>query len=173
MCYFLTVAVPVRHAHRIGEVFGRGFQTRATANPSIIVALPAGYTPCVVTSGDCSCDLYAKPTSPAALDPTVHLRRKYEKLGWSAAKIQRALDQAAASSAKLNRPTSGVRDDVTDCLGALCRAAGSVALLVHWYSGDLETERLTLHRAPPCESSALRSRAQHLAEDEILIAIMG
>ena len=31
----------------------------------------------------------------AASDPTAHLRRKYDKLGWSEAKIKRALDQSA------------------------------------------------------------------------------
>jgi hypothetical protein len=170
MCFFLTVAVPAKHADRISEVFGRGFQTHASTNPSVTAAFPVGYEARLVTSGMCSCDLYARPGAAAASDPAAHLRRKYERLGWSEAKIQRALEQAVASASKLHRPTSGFRDDVTERLGALCRAAGSVAFVVHWYNGDVQTERLPLHRAKPCDCDELRTRAQQLAEDAVLIA---
>src|SRR5215213_1542275 len=128
MCFFLTVAVPSQHAERIGEAFGRGFQTHPTANASVTAALPAGYAARLVTSGMCSCDLYARPRTADAPDPATHLRRKYEKRGWSEAKIKRALEQAADNASKTNRATSGFRSDVLTGFEALCRAAGSVAL---------------------------------------------
>jgi len=171
MCYFLTVAVPAQHADRIGEVFGRGFQTHASENPSVAAALPVGYEARLVTSGMCSCGLYARPGTSVAPDRMAHLRHKYEKLGWGAAKIRRALEQAAASAAKPHAPASGLRVDVTERLGALCRAGGSVAFLVHWYDGDVRTERLPLHRAEPCDCEELGTRAQQLAEDAVLIAV--
>lgn len=170
MCFFLTVAVPAKHVERIGEVFGRGFQTHPTVNATVTEALPAGHEPRLVTSGMCSCDLYARPRAAEASDPTSHLRRKYEKLGWREAKIERAIKQSAASAAKHNRPIAGLRDDVTERLVTLCRAACSVALLVHWYNGDVETERLTLHRSAPCKCEELVTRSQQLIEDEVLIA---
>jgi hypothetical protein len=172
MCFFLTVAVPVQHAHRIREVFG-GFQTRPTANASVIAALPETYEARLITRGMCSCDLYARPRAAEGSDPTPHLRRKYEKLGWSEAKIQRAIEQAMASAPKSDRPISGFRPDVTECLDTLCRVAGSVALLVHWYNGDVETERLSLGQPLRCDCDEVGARAQSLGEDQVLIAAAG
>lgn len=172
MCFFLTVAVPARHAGRIDGAFGRGFQTHVTANPSVTAALPAGYEARLVTSGIgmCSCGLYAPPRAAATTDPTAHLRRRYERLGWSQAKIQRALAQAAASASKRDQPASGLRDDVVERLVALCRAAGSVAFLVHWYDEDIETEHLPLRRAVACDCDELPAQAQQLAQDEVIVA---
>jgi hypothetical protein len=140
MCFFLTVAVPAKQVKRIGEVFARGFGTHATQNASVSAALPVGYKARLVTSGMCSCGLYAPPRVAAESDPSARLRSKYEKLGWTEAKIQRSLKQNVASTSQQHPPVPGLRDDVADRLNALCRAAGSVAFLVHWYNGDLESE---------------------------------
>jgi hypothetical protein len=59
---------------------------------------------------------------------------------------------------------------VTERLGTLCRAAGSVALLVQWYNGDVEAERLSLGQPIRCGCDELAARAQSLDEDEVLIA---
>jgi hypothetical protein len=173
MCFFVTVAVPLQYADRIGEVFGRGFHTHATANPSVTAALPPGYAARLITSGTCSCDLYARPRSAQAPDPAVHLRRKYQKRGWSEAKIKGALEQAAVKESKTNRATSGFRSDVLSGIEALCRAAGSAALLVHWYSGDIESERFPLGQPRRCKCDELAAQAQSLVEDELLIATAG
>src|SRR4051794_39247903 len=127
MCYFLTIAVPSPHAERIGGMFGRGFQTHPTANPSVTSALPAGYAARLITRGMCSCDLYARPRGADAPDPAAHLRREYERRGWSEAKIQRALEQIDVKASKKNRATSGFRSDVLSGIEALCHTAGSVA----------------------------------------------
>jgi hypothetical protein len=170
MCFFLTIAVPSQHADRISEAFGRGFQISASTNPSVAAALPARYEARLVTSGMCSCGLYARPNSVERADPATHLRRKYEKLGWSEAKIERAIEQAAASASKSNPPNSGIRADVIKRLGTLCHAAGSVAILVHFYNGDVESERLTLGQPIYCGCDDLAARAQTLDEDQVLIA---
>lgn len=170
MCFFVSVAVPSQHAERIGDIFGRGFQIHPTANASVTAALPAGYSARLVTSGMCSCDLYARPRAAAAPDPATHLRRKYEKRGWSEAKISRALEQAVNNASKTNRATSGFRSDVLTGFEALCRAAGSVALLVHWYSGEVESERLPLGQPRRCTCDELAEQAQALGEDKVLIA---
>jgi hypothetical protein len=170
MCFFVTIAVPSQHAEQIGEVFARGFQTRPTANAGVTAVLPAGYAARLITSGMCSCDLYARPRDAGVPDPAAHLRRKYEKRGWSEAKIKRALEQVEVQPSKTNRATSGFRPDVLSAFEALCRAAGSVALLVHWYSGDIESERLPLGEPRRCKCDELAARAQSLVEDQILIA---
>src|SRR5688500_7852026 len=111
MCFFVTLAVPSQYVDRIGEVFGRGFQTHSTANPSVMAGLPAGYAARLITSGMCSCDLYGRPHSAEAPDSAAHLRRKYEKRGWSETKIKRALEQVTAKESKTNRAQSGFRSD--------------------------------------------------------------
>ena len=170
MCFFVTVAVPSQYVDRIGEVFGRGFQTHETANPSVMAALPAGYAARRITSGMCSCDLYGRRRTAEAPNPVAHLRRKYEKRGWSEAKIKRALEQVAVKESKTNRASSGFRSDVLSGVETLCRAAGSVALLVHWYSGDVESERVRLGQPRRCRFDELAAQAQSLVEDQVLIA---
>jgi len=61
MCFFLTVAVPKKFAGRMGEAFGRGFQSCRTANPGITSALPLNFEARLILSGMCSCDLYTRP----------------------------------------------------------------------------------------------------------------
>lgn len=170
MCYFVTVAVPSQHAGRVGEVFGRGCQARPTANPTVTAALPAGYAALLITRGICSCDLYARPRGAGEPDAAAHLRRKYENRGWSDAKIRRALEQVEVRASKTARAVSGFRPDVITGFEALCRAAGSVALLVHWYSADVESERVSLGPPLRCDCDELAARAQTLGEAQVLIA---
>lgn len=169
MCHFLTVAVPVRHIDRIDETFSGPFQTHTTANRSVIAAFPAGFAARLVTSGGCSCSLYARPNSSGEADRWAHLRRKKEAAGWSSAKIDRALQQIMARASNSNRPESGLRGDVAERLATLCRVAASVAFVVHWYSGDVETEPLSLVPALPCHCDDLHRRAKLLVEDEVVI----
>jgi hypothetical protein len=170
MCFFLTVAVPSQHADRGSKVFARGFQVFPTANPSAMAAIPAGYVGSLVTSGMCSCDLYARPQEPVS-NSTAHQRRKYEQRGWSEAKIQRALDQVEASKSKARLPDSGLRGDVVRRLQTLCQLAGRVAMFVHWYDGDIETERVLLHHAGSCDCDQLPAKAQVFREDQLLIVV--
>jgi hypothetical protein len=118
----------------------------------------------------CSCDLYAPPRSESNANPVPHLRREYEKRGWSEAKIQRAIKQAAAKVRQANRTEPGFRADVVDCVAALCRATGGVALFVHWYNGDVETERLSVGHARRCRCDELPARTQQLTEGQLLVA---
>jgi hypothetical protein len=170
MCFYVIIAVPADRGDHVPEVFGQGFKTSPTANRSISAALPAGYPARLITNGMCSCDLYASPRSETEADPEDHLRRKYAKLGWSDAKITRAVEQAKAKGSK-NLHARGLRSDVVSRLQELCQSAGKVAVLVHWYHGDVETERLSLTRAQPCDCGELPSRATTLREGEVLIAV--
>jgi hypothetical protein len=59
---------------------------------------------------------------------------------------------------------------VVQNLSALCHVAGGVAFLVHWYDGDVETERLLLRSVKRCDCCELPTRIMQLAEDEVLVA---
>lgn len=167
MCFFVTIAVPAKQANRIPEAFGRGFQILPTANASVLSVLATEYTACLITCGMCSCDLYRRPHTSVAADSDEHLQRKYASRGWSQAKIARAVKQAKEH----NRSAvtwSGLRGDVIERLRSLCEAAGAIAVVVHWYSGDVESERMSLKRSLVCECCEFEARASTLPEDEVL-----
>jgi hypothetical protein len=48
--------------------------------------------------------------------------------------------------------------------------AGSIAVFVHWYNGNVETERFTLGRPRRCSCAELPERLQLLEEDHVLMA---
>jgi len=169
MCFFLTIAVPSKHADQIAQVFADRFQSRPTCNASVLSALPQHYAGQLITRNGCSCDLYARPQTANSIDRAEHLRRKYEARGWSQAKIARAMEQAQSTT--LQTPTSGLHADVIERIQTLCRSVGSIALRVHWYDGDVETELLSPTHAQPCNFTDLPARAQQLNEDQVLLAI--
>ena len=176
MCFFLTIAVPEAHAERMQETFGGvggGFELRAMTNVSVLSALPSRFAARFLTLGGCSCDLYARPRASheTDADAEAHLRRKYAKRGWSEAKIARAIEQTSAT-AGARTATSGLREDVIELLLALCDAAGSVAVFVHWYSGDVNDERIGPATAVrTCRCGDLRERARDLREGDVLVAV--
>ena len=170
MCFFLTIAVPAKHVDQIGAVFGRGFQSRLSVNPSVESALPTGFAARIVTRGTCSCDLYGPAHQAPSVDSADHLRRKYERRGWSNAKIARAIEQAS-NSRRPGSGASGLRVDVVERLTSLCRNVGSVAVFVHWYHGDPQAERVTLRTEQQCPCEELPAQAMHLSQDHVLLAI--
>ena len=44
---------------------------------------------------------------------------------------------------------------------------------MHWYSGQVETEPLSLKHAEPCNCAEIPARAANLPEDEVLVATTG
>ncbi|HZN32768.1 MAG TPA: hypothetical protein VFB80_03085, partial [Pirellulaceae bacterium] len=99
MCFFLTVAVPKKFAGRMGEAFGRGFQSCRTANPGITSALPLNFEARLILSGMCSCDLCTRPKRDS-VDPVERLRQRYAQRGWSRAKTERAIAQSVAKASR-------------------------------------------------------------------------
>jgi len=77
-----------------------------------------------ITSGGCACDLVtAGPPSGDADVERERLRRKYERKGWSKAKIQRALDGKPAAD-----PASPIRSDVVAVLAQQLASSGRLEL---------------------------------------------
>jgi hypothetical protein len=169
MCYFLTVAVPAKHVDFLERLFQPEFQTLALTNPHAATAFPLDYIPRVITSGICSCDLFASPDRTQTDDFTAQLRLKYQREGWSEAKIQRAIEQAETSRARSPRLERGLRSDVVDRLRKLTETAGAAGVFSHWYAGDVASETLELQRLPSCGLDDFPQRAAELNEDQILI----
>lgn len=167
MCYFLTIAVPADYADRSFQAFGRGFDLHQTANPTVVSAMPSAYALRVLTSGMCSCDLYAPPGTIERGDESDHLRRKYANRGWNEAKIGRAIEESKKGKTQV-AAMPGLRSDVIERLQEICEAAGALALVMHWYHGDVESERLSIVRTRGCNCRDLRSCGASLREDELL-----
>jgi hypothetical protein len=60
VCDFITLAMPANRSGIIGRWRRRGFALDEHKNPNLTQALPRGYTPFVLTTGGCSCDLCRK-----------------------------------------------------------------------------------------------------------------
>lgn len=150
MCYFLTVGVEFKGIEALVQAVPRGMALGRVNNPHVTRHM--GTTNCtfVLTSGMCACDLYYGRGEEVEAVTTAWLSRreerairKYIKLGWSAAKIDRALE-ATASHAKKTPSFLGPRGDVRELLASVAEQIGNMAFLAHFYGGDIETARIEL-----------------------------
>jgi hypothetical protein len=123
-----------------------------------------------VTTGFCSCELYSRPGRPRTEQLAEQLQRKYQKRGWSQAKIQRAVEQAKQSQARFPASAGGIREDVIERLQVLAESAGAVGVFAHWYGGNPESELLELKQFATCDLANLKRQAAQLPEDQLLLA---
>lgn len=101
-----------------------------------------------ITSGGCSCDLVTIGTAAEAIEKkTSKLLSIYKKKGWSQAKIDRALkDRIEVSQAR-----SALRADVIDFLDRQLTKQNHIELILHWHSGEFETEKFDLSGIENCD----------------------
>ncbi|OAI41309.1 hypothetical protein AYO40_03375 [Planctomycetaceae bacterium SCGC AG-212-D15] len=170
MCYFVTVGVPEDRAACLEAAIPRGLAATPAANPSITRHLPKRYRTYIITTGMCSCDLFF-PSSPAPRDEGAHadkLRRKYEKQGWTKAKIERAIAQSQSSSrSPPEPPPAGLGPDLCEILAAVAEEAGELAIVAHWYDEDLEAGRFTVHEGETVTPDSLRAGQPAIGKDQV------
>lgn len=167
MCYFLTLGVPDSSVGLLRVKFGRGFELLPTSNPSICRVLPASFRTLLLTSGMCSCDLYAKPGGrPPEMSAEAQMAR-YRKRGWPGAKIERAV-QASAGARTGPFGFSGLRADIAARIAAIVQGGVPIALVVHWYSGEVELEKFAIVPGPHHRGPSLRDGADSFPEDTLI-----
>ena len=132
MCWMLYVGVSSYRGDAVQPFRKYGFGTALASNPTC--AFLPGALRLEVTAGWCSCGIYAgaRKAKPGNLD---HQRRKYEKKGWSAAKIERALASATRTH---TTPQINPRDHAAqfaDAIKTLVEGNGKVTLLAHFFDG--------------------------------------
>ncbi len=89
MCYLVLVGVPEQSRAAVVEELTRsGFSTSMCSIPALTAAFPRGDVVIAVTYGGCSCDIFGEPFEP--FDESAQ-REKYQRKGWSQAKIARAI----------------------------------------------------------------------------------
>lgn len=144
------------------------FEVRTQANASITKQVGDRAT-FVLTSGGCSCDLYApkRDNSKVVSNKLITSRIRYTKLGWSAAKIERAL---AARRSEPNRKHGfvGLREDVCEIVARIAEAANEVALLILDYSTNIDMEIMPPLKTITMAPEGLRSSRTRLQEDVVI-----
>ena len=170
MCYFISVAIPAAAEDTMRAHFGRGFGLIPCENRSVLAAMPTDYRVYVVTSGGCSCEMYAAPGEsgfePKQTDEQKTWRKR-EKRGWSAAKIERAESQAV-SKPHVGPPSwRGLRPDVAERIASVAEH-GPVGVVVHWYSGSVVAERITLIRIIRYRRTAFIAAAGSIPSDSVV-----
>lgn len=147
MCYFITVGLHKDRVEGLERHVPRGLHIAPIANLSVLQQMGQGFSTYLLMSGGCSCDLFREPPteSKGVQQSRRHskqerLRQKYEKMGWSPAKIDRALAQRPRG--RELEPFTGLRQDVQRFIGEIAQNVGQLAVVVHWYDEDLQEGRL-------------------------------
>lgn len=166
MCFFITIAVPGNAVKRVRtEHSARGMHIAPTANASARAEAGPGRTPLLVTTGGCSCDWYRQPAdSESEADSKIaKARARYGRMGWSKAKIERALEGMSRSP----RHDFGLHPVVIELLQAVARDCGSTSVWVHDFAGDVEAESYTIAKRESWAWPDIAAKAALLASDTL------
>jgi hypothetical protein len=140
VCWFITVGVESKSTAAL-EAIGReraGFGVRPSMNRHLATLFPSSDARFEVTHGQCSCDLVGREEA----EDEEKLRRQYQKKGWSAPKIARALAErhrAREHSALYGRKSEAKRS-FHELLVDQAIKLGSIRVLAHFYKGDQDQE---------------------------------
>ena len=166
MCFFIAIAVASDAADRVRtEHAARGMHIAPTANASARAAAGPGRVPLLVTTGGCSCDWYKRPaeSESEAESKIAKAKARYERMGWSKAKIERALE----GMSRPPRQDFGLHPVVIDLLQAVTQDCGSAAIWVHEFSGDIEVEPYAIARHERWARTEVAARSAMLATDTV------
>lgn len=171
MCYFITIGIPYDKTEFLENHVPRELHVSTVANETVLRHMGPGVRTYLLASGGCSCDLFSEPRGANENGGDAELkrlRRKYERQGWSAAKIERALSQHTAGSDETAQLVSGLRGDVQRFLGELAESVGRVAVLVHWYEGDVEEAAFACRAGGIVSAEVAREERLRVGSDEIV-----
>jgi len=136
MCTFIAIAVadyrgdarqPFKERHLAAENLTGAFAAK----------LPAGVH-LSITDGHCACSVYPSRRANIARDLDDE-RRRYQRKGWSKAKIERAIESRRVAHA---RPGSSSQPDLAKCfieaITHLVTSGARVTLLAHFFRGEFD-----------------------------------
>jgi hypothetical protein len=177
MCHYVTATMSAggdeRAVRKIAEAFALRWEQ--IHNPSVTKALLPGETYFYTTRGMCDCgtDLGSALRRNATLHAPDHEReaKKLRKKGWGAAKIERRIKDRQADFER-KKAEAEARGDVPphhaqiwcDFIHAVfdAGAARSIGILLHFYSGGIDSERIKVGGRRTMPSNSLT--AQYLLE---------
>jgi hypothetical protein len=170
MCYLISVSA-IGFDGSLPEHF-RAYRLFAspTRNPTVLRTLAGA--PYDITDGHCSCSFYVAPETVVdrAGAKINAARERYEKEGWSKAKIDRALE---AKSRSHSRKAQGPAFDFPGAIGALLPAASGVQLLCHSYTGRFDDETFNVTTKITMALESLAFQRSSFPEDAIVTRGLG
>lgn len=164
MCYIVIISLPKKHASAVEDVrqkqsFLQATPTSGVCEPKL---LPEDYLSFAITRGGCACDLYVHPST---WNESLAVR-KYRKKGWTDRQIRRAVEH------NQSRPRrGGFHASVIEFVQNVSRVSRAVAVCVHWFSRDIESEVIKITSAGVSPLSELPERGQLLMKDELLLVV--
>ena len=170
MCYFISIAVDEKHESAVKRKLRSSFTLSRSENPYIRTHLKPHDISFIIAEGMCACDLFSRPQVTESESREEKLRQKYskpkyKKLGWTAAKIERAIAD------NLSRPTDdfvGLRKDLRWQLGDLVSEVGRLSLVVHFYRGNPETDEVPIRLKKTITGADLRADDESVIEDTLI-----
>jgi hypothetical protein len=144
MCYFITVGLDKNYTSFLHRYMQDEYGFLRSNNPSITDRLNTNSVAFhIVSTGKqpCSCGLFYLKREDSEPSEANRLRLKYRKKGWSAEKIERAISDKFSTH---KRNFEGLKPDLRERLCGVVTEAGRVLLVVHWYSGDVDAEKLPI-----------------------------
>jgi hypothetical protein len=159
MCHFITATLPegTDLAALCPVLKEHGGVLNPLENPWVQEQLPSGTLYLNATSGICACGTSLGSLRRTADRPAASKKelRKLRQEGWSEAKIERWVEEKEAAKAQALTTAQAARTAdaerwITQLRSIL--AAGKtdrVGLLLHWYRGSLEDERIHLRNRVP------------------------
>jgi hypothetical protein len=169
MCHLVTLGIDKSLRPTRADFGGarEGLAVAPSRNPSVARLFPPSDALLEITAGGCSCGFF--PT-PAKIDHDEVERRRYEKKGWSAVKIERALQ--ASRSARGRDPENQNARRFREGIGALLLRTSSLRLFVHMYSGAFDSEPVS--SSGSAKMSVAEYQRQHGAlPEDVLVEIAG
>ena len=132
----------------------------------------------------CACRLYVPPDAEpswagadaAQARKTCQLRKKYTRLGWSVAKIDRALADSQSAqdreSAQLRQvdeaeegDPSGMKPSAREVIAGLAKDHGVARFIVHEFSRDTATEKFEMSDGPRVAARAFLAYTEPILPD--------
>lgn len=147
MCYLLTFAVPkpIQNFEESRSLTVSSFKNKGGGHQHT-----AGWSVYKLTTGSCSCDLINLQITDASQGAYLaKARAKFEKKGWSQAKIERAMADKIGAT---DPPPPPLRPDAVALLSVYLKQQGHLDLIIHWHGGQFASEpfelRDTVHVQP-------------------------
>ncbi len=152
MCHFIALTLPSQDLLSAAKQAANRFHRRLQPlnNPYLQSSLRPGEITVHPSGGNCDCGtalgLLARRAGKEVTDSTAQLRKK----GWSDAKIQRWSRQRQSVSKRQSRTDEEAAFEGcrlwSELIEHLIKETGSpsVGLLLHWYSGQLESEKIQI-----------------------------
>ena len=175
MCHFVTLIAPTENSDAVRAVMERHGRTASPINnPSIKKVMRDGEHQYLTTSGHCDCGTVLAPrrdTPEAFEDKLAKEAAKMKRMGWSATKIARAIEDRRKAD---SRPDGGGSDSLELWKAALHDLGKELklpyaGLFVRFYSGAIATEVFIASRRQVPDSKPWQDALGSMEHDELTI----